>query len=158
MEQAKGYPAVLHLGLIHLFTIGYQGRTLDEFVSLLAANDIDILVDVRHTPWSRKPDFRKARLATGLESNSIDYVHLPEFGSAPGLRERLKQTGDWASFANAYSQNLSTMDEHIRAVLGVFKGKRICLLCLEADPEVCHRSILAEQIVDKGFSSSLVHL
>ncbi len=145
-------------GLICLYTIGYEGRSLDEFLFVLAQYEVSVLVDVRRTPWSYKPGFRKSRLASELETKSIEYVHLPQFGSAPELRAQLKQTRDWETFAGAYTEQLVKSDESIKEALGSFQGKRICLLCVEANHEQCHRSILAGQIAELGLCSPPVHL
>jgi uncharacterized protein (DUF488 family) len=141
-----------------LFTIGYQGRTVDDFLDRLMSNGVQILIDVRHTPWSHKIGFTKKNLAVELEAHGIEYVHLRQFGSDPAIRRRLMETGNWAEFVEAYSDYLMTVDGTIESTFEPFAGKSICLLCLEADPNECHRSILANQIVGHGISSQPIHL
>ncbi len=70
-----------------LFTIGYEGRDIDEFVSLLKDNGITRLIDVREIPFSRKKGFSKSRLNERLQNENIDYVHIKALGSPSEIRE-----------------------------------------------------------------------
>ena len=70
-----------------LYTIGYEGRDIDEFVSLLKDNRITRLIDVREIPFSRKKGFSKSRLNERLQNENIDYVHIKALGSPSEIRE-----------------------------------------------------------------------
>jgi uncharacterized protein (DUF488 family) len=143
---------------IELFTIGYEGKSQDDLVAALIEHDIDTLIDVRFTPWSRKHGFRRTPLSLALADNAIGYVHIREFGSAPALRKDLKESGDWGQFSHAYSSYLHSLNGAIAERLAPFAGRRICLLCLEASHQDCHRSILADEIADLGVASKPFHL
>lgn len=143
---------------VDLFTIGYQGRTLDDFLATLVGNDIEVLADVRYTPWSYKTAFCRRQLASELESHNVRYVHLPQFGTSPTLRRALRETGDWQGFAGAYREHLDTLNGDFERALADYHGKRLCLLCMETDPAYCHRSILADEMRNRGLASSPFHL
>src|SRR5579859_4738433 len=113
--------------LFDLYTIGYQGRTLDDLIDLLMSNGVQVVVDVRHTPWSHKLGFTKKSLAAELAAHGIDYVHLRQFGSDPAIRRRLKEPGDWVEFARAYFDYLQTIDESIEPTFEPYAGTSICL-------------------------------
>jgi uncharacterized protein (DUF488 family) len=141
-----------------LFTIGYQGRTLDDVLDRLMTNGVQVLIDVRHTPWSHKPGFTKKNLSAELTTHGIEYAHLRQFGSDPAIRRRLKETGNRVEFAQAYSDYLLTIDPTIESTFEPYAGRSVCLLCLEANPDECHRSILANRIAFHGISSQPIHL
>lgn len=143
---------------VSLFTIGYQGRSLEAFLDVLANNAIDVLLDIRRTPWSHKPGFRKARLAEAVVGRAIEYVHRPELGSDRELRQRLRDTADFGEFAHAYRNRLIEHFEAIEATFVNLRGQRVCLLCLEANPDECHRSVLADHLVGSGIAEAPVHL
>jgi uncharacterized protein (DUF488 family) len=69
-----------------LFTLGYQKRDLEEFIDLLRTASINVLVDVRETPWSHKPGFSKGALSDALAAAGIDYVHAKFAGNPKRLR------------------------------------------------------------------------
>ena len=144
--------------LVDLFTIGYQGRSVEGFLSVLAEHEIEVLIDVRYTPWSHKPGFTRARLVEALSGKRIRYIHLPEFGATPKIRQELRTTGDWEEFARAYVNGLRAMNGVAEGTLAPLKGRRVCLLCMEADPQQCHRSLLARQLVERGIASKPTHL
>ncbi|MDA8216113.1 MAG: DUF488 domain-containing protein [Dehalococcoidales bacterium] len=144
--------------LLSLYTIGYQGRSVDSFLSDLQANDVDVVLDVRYTPWSRRPAFGRSALARTLEAGHIQYAHLRELGSAPELRKELHATGDWHQFAADYLAHVRSLNGTLEAALAPYSGQRVCLLCMEADVEHCHRSLLAAELLERGLSTPPVHL
>jgi len=131
---------------------------MDQFLADLAKHDIGVVMDVRYTPWSRRPLFRKASLSKALAEAGILYVHVPQFGAAPALRKELQSTNDWSQFANQYSANLLASNGTVEMSLTPYRGSRLCLLCLEANPYQCHRSLLAEHLAKVGLASGPIHL
>ena len=142
-----------------LFTIGYQGHEFNDFAELLNANRIRLLVDVRHTARSRKRPFAKQALRSGLEGEDLRYVHMPELGAPPAIRNILKLTGDFALFAKAYRKHLASQKGALQRLHELVTAETCCLMCMENDPERCHRSI-ASTIVSKmnGQSIEVRHL
>lgn len=129
---------------LRLFSVGYQGRTLAELVRLLERADVDLVIDVRELPWSRKPGLSRRGLEAGLAKAGITYLHARFAGNPRGLRAKAKS---YEEILRRYEGYLSRHPEIILELDSVFeewKGRRgaICLLCYERHPADCHRSIL----------------
>lgn len=141
-----------------IFTIGYEGRDIHQFVDLLTRNKVEVLYDVRYRPTSRKPGFAKTGLAQACESAGIDYRHDRELGTPPELMKRVKESGGYSEAINEeYREVLKTKTDALRHLGVVSARSTTCLLCYEADPSDCHRTVVAERIaIDLG--QSVVHL
>lgn len=87
--------------IIH--TIGYEGKSIEEFVDILVENDVQIVVDVRELPLSRKAGFSKRGLAAALEERGIGYVHMRELGTPRAMRQQLREDGDYGAFFEEYA-------------------------------------------------------
>jgi uncharacterized protein (DUF488 family) len=127
-----------------VFSVGYEGSNVREFIGKLQAAGVEIVVDVRAVPASRKPGFSKSALAAKLEKAGILYVHLkscgnPERGCSDKRYLALLRKGTGVA---DLKKLLSTR-------------KRVAVLCFEADPEECHRSLL---LVALGRSIRPIHL
>lgn len=85
-----------------VFTIGYEGREIEDFVSRLKAFNITRLIDIREIPLSRKKGFSKSALKKRVEAENIEYVHLKMLGSPSALRHQLKEDHDYDRFFAAY--------------------------------------------------------
>jgi len=133
-----------------LFTIGYEGRTLEECVAILLEQAIDVVVDVRRLPLSHKPGFSKTRLSESLESHGIHYVHMPELGSPKEWREELRHTGDFPQFFRRYRAGLATQEASLASLHRLECEQRICLLCVERSHRHCHRSVLGRTLAERG--------
>jgi len=129
-----------------LVTIGYEGRTIDAFVAELRDAGIDVLVDVRELPLSRKRGFSKRRLSEELASAGIEYVHVRTLGSPRAVRRKLHDDGDYPAFFAAYADHLDGQDTALRQVLALVETARVCLMCFEAEAARCHRSVLAKRL------------
>ncbi len=129
-----------------LFTIGYEGHDLDSFITLLKNNFINLLIDVRRTPISRKRGFSKSSLSEKLKSENINYIHFRELGSPKSMRERLKLTGDYSSFFEKMEEYLQTQSEAIELAYNYAITNRSCLMCFEHLARSCHRKIVADRI------------
>ncbi|HUJ32130.1 MAG TPA: DUF488 domain-containing protein [Candidatus Acidoferrum sp.] len=135
-----------------LFTIGHSTRSTDEFIGLLRANGVERVIDIRTIPKSRhNPQFNSDALAAALRSAGLDYVHLKALG---GLRKPLRDSRNTAwrnasfrGFAD-YMQTPEFADALSRAVdLAVEKPS--ALMCSEAVPWRCHRSLVADALVTR---------
>lgn len=127
-------------------------------MGILLRYQIDVLVDVRHIAGSRKPGFNRSQLLKTAIENQVSYVHFPGFGARPEFRKRLRETRDWQNFASEYLAYIAGLNGTLETSFSEFEGKRICLLCLEADPERCHRSLLANVLTDAGITRPPIHL
>jgi len=136
-----------------VLTIGHSNRTLEEFVALLKANGADMVVDVRKMPRSRSnPQFNIDALPAALGEAHIDYIHVPGLG---GLRRRAKNSPNtgWrnASF-QAYADYMLTpeFEEALEEMTRRSARRAPALMCAEAVPWRCHRSLIADALVARG--------
>lgn len=130
-----------------LMTTGYQGETIDMFIAKLVAAGVDLLVDVRALPLSRKPGFSKSRLRARLDEAGIDYCHIPELGMPRPLRNMRSSLADNTPILDQYEQLLDSKLVLIEELLKTIHGKQACLMCFESDESQCHRSRLARFVV-----------
>jgi uncharacterized protein (DUF488 family) len=141
---------------VTLFTIGHSTRALDEFVRLLQANDVDLVADVRTAPGSRRmPHFARAVLADELPLRGIEYVHLPELGGLRKAKRDSINTG-WrnASF-RGYADYMQTgaFAAGLNHLLALAAGRAVAIMCAEAVPWRCHRSLIADALTARGVES-----
>jgi len=141
-----------------LYTIGYQGRSLDDFLALLEREEITCVVDVRKNAISRKPGFSKAKLRQELAARGIDYLHLPTMGIESTRRREVKTTADYERLLGYYTDVLlPELDEELERLREPVANMNTALLCYEADPRICHRRIIAEEL-ERRFKLRPLHL
>jgi uncharacterized protein (DUF488 family) len=131
-----------------LFTIGYEGGSLENYLNRLLKNDVKVLVDVRNNPLSMKFGFSKSQLKRYCESLGMQYMHFPEVGIVSDKRQALNTQDDYDKlFADYRVNNLPNTIETQNNILRILqKYKRIALTCFEASYCQCHRSHLADAI------------
>jgi uncharacterized protein (DUF488 family) len=127
-----------------MFTIGYQGATIERLLETLAGEGVSVLVDTRENPMSRRPEFRRRRLEASLAEAGIGYVAAPELGAPKELRALAAD--EWDAFADGYRARLPLVREELERLVPLLRTERVCLLCFESDPDACHRSLLAHEI------------
>jgi uncharacterized protein (DUF488 family) len=132
-----------------LFTIGYEGISLDSFVNHLKNFAIDCVIDVRETPISRKKGFSKSELTETLSRENIRYLHLRELGSPRPIRERLKRDYDYRLFFKNIENHLAKQKDAIEIAYSHVARNTCCLLCFEHHAEKCHRKLVAEKIQER---------
>jgi len=144
-----------------LFTIGYEGISLEEYLVRLLKNDVKVLVDVRNNPISMKYGFSKSQLKKYCESLGIKYVHIPEVGIQSEQRQELNTQADYDKLFAAYRKNnlTKTVDSQTQILNLLKENKRIALTCFEANICQCHRKHLAEAIETlPGFEYKVEHI
>lgn len=131
-----------------LFTIGYEGISLEKYLNRLLKNDVKVLVDVRNNPLSMKYGFSKSQLQRYCNSLGIDYMHFPEVGIQSEQRQELNTQSDYDKLFAIYCENnLTKTITSQEKILNLLKErKRIALTCFEANICQCHRKHLAEAI------------
>jgi uncharacterized protein (DUF488 family) len=140
-----------------VWTIGYQGRTIDEFVHCLQQEGITAVVDVRRRPISRRPGFSKSRLKTALAHSGIQYFHFSDLGMPPQwLPLRNERDGNRKVLA-LYRGSMNERETPLQDLSALARRERICLVCFEADADHCHRSVLADALGSLCFGVCHLH-
>lgn len=130
-----------------ILTIGYEGSTIEDFVATMKLTDVQVLIDIRDVPVSRKRGFSKRALAEFLENVGVRYVHLRDLGDPKAGREAARR-GDMGTFQRIFRAHLAGKEaQHaLEEALAITSEARACLLCFERDHSVCHRAIVAEEM------------
>ncbi len=128
-----------------LFTIGYEGAKLDDFVETLRAAKIDVLLDIREIPVSRRRGFSKTVLGQTVEASGITYRHERKLGSPKSIRHRLREDGNYNRFFREFERYLDKQRELLESLAGELKGN-VALMCYEKDHADCHRRSVAEAL------------
>ena len=134
-----------------LATIGYEAATVRSFLNALEDAGVDLLVDVRAVAMSRRPGFAKTALTANVESVGIDYLHLRDLGT-PADGRAAARAGRHAEMCEIFLAQLATPQAQLALeTLGdlVRSRKRVAILCFEADPAHCHRTIVAEALAER---------
>lgn len=140
-----------------VYTIGYEGKSIEEFIEKLQSNGIERVIDVRERPLSRKRGFSKKSLQENLSKAGIDYIPLTALGSPRELRQDLRSRQlSFSEFADLYKNYLLKDLNAIRNLEIHASSKTSAIMCFEADWRRCHRSILAEFLERDGFE--VIHL
>ena len=144
---------------IPLASIGYEGRTFENYLNSLIRNGIKILCDVRKNPISRKYGFSKSTLKNACEKIGIEYRHFPELGIPSYDRTDLRCQSDYDDLFARYEKTVlhnhgDTLDVLVRLVEA---NGCIALTCFEANPAQCHRTRIINAIKRKiGVSAELI--
>lgn len=132
-----------------LFSIGYEGVSLETYINKLIINDVHVLCDVRKNAYSRKYGFSKTQLQKACEGVSINYIHIPELGIESVKRRDLKTQNDYDILFKNYEK--TTLKSNYAALLRVRqiieKEKRVALTCFEKNPCQCHRTRVANALM-----------
>lgn len=134
-----------------LFTIGYEGKSVEQYVNHLIMEDIKVICDIRKNPISMKYGFSKNQLKNIVENIGIEYQHYPELGINSDKRQSLNTLEDYIALFNDFELNtLPQKSNQINIVYDKFMvSKRIALTCFEADYNKCHRSKVANALANK---------
>lgn len=129
-----------------IYTIGYEGLDIEEFISVLEEHGIDTVVDVRELPLSRKPGFAKKSLANHLQLSGVEYIHMGDLGCPKPVRDRYREDGNWKRYTEGFLRYLKTQEDAVEELASVAASSKCVLLCYEADAKFCHRSMVADAL------------
>lgn len=132
---------------MRIFTIGYEGATVGEFLAALQKAGVERVIDVRAVPNSRRPGFSKTPLRNALAEVGIGYVHLRALGTPAAGREAAR-AGRKSDLERIYAGQLETPQAMAEGamMLELAREKPSALLCYERDPACCHRTLLWQAI------------
>lgn len=131
-----------------IYTISYEGRSLQQFITDLQSAGVRLLADVRENPFSRKPGFSKTPLATALREAGIAYRHLRPLGCPKPIRDLYRQDGDWARYTRGFMAHLEQQQPELQELVALATAQSTALLCYEADFNRCHRTYVARAAAD----------
>jgi uncharacterized protein (DUF488 family) len=139
-----------------IFTIGYEGATVPEFVAALRKAAVERVIDVRALPLSRRPGFSKSPLRAALEEVGIEYVHLKALGT-PADGRTAARAGRHEDLKRIYAGQLELPEAVVQSaqMLELAREKPSALLCMEREPAHCHRTLLLDAVAP---GAEVVHL
>jgi uncharacterized protein (DUF488 family) len=132
-----------------IYSLGYEGMTLDALVDRLAGARVSVLVDVRLNPISRKPGFARRRLSEALAAAGIGYVHEKELGNPPDNRDSFRVGDGEAGRSRMRSILDNRAGDALDRVVELASSRRIAVLCVERDAHCCHREVITEMAVER---------
>ena len=141
-------------------TIGYEGAAVQSVLAELQEEGVDLLVDVRAVASSRRPGFSKTKLAASLADVGIEYLHLRGLGT-PTKGRAAARAGRYDALREIYLGHLETpgAQAEVGALTDLVRsGRRVCLLCFEAEPEHCHRNLVADALTALLPNLRIAHL
>ena len=141
---------------MRIFTIGYEGTTVPEFVAALKEAGVERVIDVRALPLSRRPGFSKSPLRAALEEAGIEYAHLKALGT-PSEGRTAARAGRHADMERIYAGQLELPEAIAQSaqMLDLAQEKPSALLCMEREPAHCHRTLLLKTVAP---GAEVVHL
>lgn len=135
------------------FTIGHSTRSFEELVALLRAHSVTHLIDVRTVPRSRRnPQFNRETLAEALPAVGISYTHMPGLGGLRKPRKESPNTGWRNDSFRGYADYMLTpeFETALAALIAISGRERVAIMCAEAVPWRCHRSLIADALAARG--------
>jgi uncharacterized protein (DUF488 family) len=144
-----------HGTVIH--TIGHSTRPLDDFISMLRAHSISKLVDIRTVPRSaRNPQFNRESLPQDLKKAGIAYEHMAALGGLRKPRANSVNTGWRNDSFRGYADYMQTPEfaAAIDLLIDEAKGENVCIMCAEAVPWRCHRSLVSDALIARGIGAT----
>lgn len=132
-----------------LFTIGYEGASLADFIATLQRSGVMRVLDIREIAQSRRRGFSKNVLATALGEVGISYSHLRQLGDPKQGREAARR-GDIARFQSIFEDHLQLPETKQALLLAaeICRNEATVLLCFERNPQLCHRTLVAKRLTD----------
>ncbi|MGA6827006.1 DUF488 family protein [Nitrospira sp. NS4] len=137
-----------------LWTIGHSTRPIEEFIALLQAHTIAKLIDVRTVPRSRhNPQFNTDALAQSLRRSGIRYRHMPALGGLRKPKKDSRNTGWRNESFRGYADYMLTEEfqQTLEELMAHSTGVKTAVMCAEAVPWRCHRSLIADALVSRGW-------
>lgn len=140
-----------------MLTIGYEGKSLDAYLTQLAGAGVSLLCDVRANPFSRKRGFSKRALAEACAAAGIRYEHLPELGIPSAERRDIGTPEQRDALFARYTRDVLPRQGAALARIREWierEGQRVALTCYELDARECHRSCVARALEAAGVGAA----
>jgi uncharacterized protein (DUF488 family) len=145
---------------MRVYTLGYEGLSLDAYTSILCAFNVGVVLDVRERAWSQRPDYIKSKMDHGLASVGINYIHVQSAGNPSSIRKTVTTPEECLMlFRKHLRLNPDCVGELYSYVrLAAESGRPACLTCYERASENCHRSVLIEALLELDPTLDPIHL
>lgn len=141
---------------MRIFTIGYEGSTVGDFLGALKTAGVERVIDVRALPLSRRPGFSKSPLKAALEEAGIEYIHLKALGT-PAEGRAAARAGRHSDLERIYAGQLELPEAMAQSaqMLELAGQRPSALMCMERDPADCHRTLLLNAV---AANAEVIHL
>ncbi|MGH8291168.1 MAG: DUF488 family protein [Steroidobacteraceae bacterium] len=143
--------------MVNIYTVGYEGLGLEDFLRQLRSAGVQIVVDVRDVPLSRKPGFSKTALAGALQATGIEYLHIRSLGCPKPIRDHYRADRDWRAYTAAFMKHLRQQSRAVSELAALCEERTAALLCYEADAGFCHRTYVARAVAAIS-GGSILHI
>jgi uncharacterized protein (DUF488 family) len=141
-----------------IYSIGYEGLTVGEFIERLVDAGVNAVVDVRLNPVSRKPGFSYRQLRDSLHAAGLDYIHERDLGNPPRNRAAFHDADHDAGRARMRSILTDVGGEALARLVDLASERRVAVLCLERDVARCHRSVVLQMVVERDPGIEVVEI
>lgn len=135
---------------LQLYTIGYEGVSIEQYINKLILEDVHLLCDVRKNAYSQKYGFNKSQLEMACVGVGIQYVHIPDLGIDSSKRQDLRSQKDYDILFDEYERTTLAENQdslcYVRQLVDEYK--RVALTCFEKNPNQCHRSRVAKALLN----------
>ncbi len=142
--------------MIRIFTQGYEGKSIDEFIEKLRTHGAKTVVDVRLTPISRKKGFSKTKFRQHLQEAGVEYLHVRALGNPKEFRVKASTAQECLDMYRDYME--PRWNEALVPVIEAAHEAPICLVCMERDHNQCHRNLVAEELLSHLPGAHLLHI
>jgi uncharacterized protein (DUF488 family) len=128
---------------MNIYTVGYEGLGLEDFLRQLRRANVSLVVDIRDIPQSRKRGFSKTVLADVLHAAGLEYLHVRSLGCPKAIRDGYRTNRDWGAYTVAFMKHLRKQTVAVSELANLCESRTAALLCYEADAAFCHRTYVA---------------
>lgn len=129
----------------YLLTIGYENADIEDFLATLDQMQVDLVLDIRELPMSRRKGFAKTALTTNLARHGIAYRHEKRLGAPTPIRHQLRDDKDYAKYFKGFHAYMDTQTQWLETLPKTLPRTTV-LLCYERDYTTCHRSVVADRL------------
>lgn len=145
---------------MNLYTIGFTGKSVEQFFTLLRENGVQRLVDIRLYPSTQLSGFAKAKDLAWLlgEVANCSYVRVKDLAPTPEILHDYRKDEDWERYVQRFEALMDARDITNALDRASFESAASCLLCSEATPEHCHRRLVAERLAAAWPATAVIHL
>jgi uncharacterized protein (DUF488 family) len=133
-----------------IYSVGYEGLTVDGLVDRLAGSKVTTVVDVRLNPISRRPGFSRRQLEAALSGAGIEYIHEKELGNPLDNRHSFQNGDATDGRKRMRAILLNGASQALQRLVDLASKERTAVLCLERDHDRCHRAVIIEMVVERN--------